>query len=209
MLPAGLIGRIPAVTLCAEAQVAEATAGTGGCPASSRIGSVTVLAGAGSAPYQFTGSAYLTGPYSGAPYGLAIVVPAVAGPFSLGNVVTHETINVEPYTSRVVVAGAVPTIYKGIPLRMQSLDVEVNRQGFMLNPTSCRPLATESTLTGITLLGSSTPADAERLQPVRRPTNAARCAFKPSLTAITGAKTSRANGASLEVKITRRRARAT
>ncbi|MGA2165687.1 MAG: hypothetical protein ABSH36_14640, partial [Solirubrobacteraceae bacterium] len=83
VLPAGLIGRIPAVSLCTEAQVAEATAGTGGCPASSRLGSVTVLAGAGITPYQFTGSAYLTGPYSGAPYGLAIVVPANAGPFSL------------------------------------------------------------------------------------------------------------------------------
>ena len=137
VLPAGLVGRIPAVSLCTEVQVAEATAGTGGCPASSRLGSVTVLAGAGSAPYQFTGSAYLTGPYSGAPYGLAVVVPANAGPFRLGNVVTHMTINVEPYTSRVVVAGSVPTIYKGIPLRMQSLNVEVNRQGFMLNPTSC------------------------------------------------------------------------
>jgi hypothetical protein len=200
VLPAGLVGRIPAVTLCTEAQVAEATAGTGGCPASSRIGSVTVLAGAGSAPYQFNGSAYLTGPYGGAPYGLAIVVPAVAGPFSLGNVVTHETINVEPYTSRVVVAGAVPTIYKGIPLRIQSLDVEVNRQGFMLNPTSCGTLQTESTLTGITLLGSST----FTTQNVTSPFTTEECgklAFKPSLSAIAGGKPTRTNGANIEVNI--------
>ncbi len=200
VLPAGLVGRIPAVSLCTEAQVAEAAAGTGGCPASSRIGSVTVLAGAGSAPYQFSGSAYLTGPYNGAPYGMAIVVPAVAGPFNLGNVVTHETINVEPYTSRVVVAGSVPTIYKGIPLRMQSLNVEVNRQGFMLNPTSCVPLLTESTLTGVTLLGSSTFTTAE----VKSPLVTEECnklAFKPSFGAIAGAKTSRTNGANLEVNI--------
>jgi hypothetical protein len=200
VLPAGLVGRIPAVSLCTEAQVAEATAGTGGCPASSRIGSVTVLAGAGSAPYQFTGSAYLTGPYSGAPYGMAIVVPANAGPFSLGNVVTHETINVEPYTSRVVVAGSVPTIYKGIPLRMQSLNVEVNRQGFMLNPTSCKTLLTESTLTGITLLGSSTTTTASVSSPlVTEECN--KLAFKPSFAAIAGAKTSRTNGANIEVNI--------
>jgi hypothetical protein len=201
VLPAGLVGRIPAVSLCTEAQVAEATAGTGGCPASSRLGSVTALAGAGSAPYQFTGSAYLTGPYSGAPYGLAIVVPANAGPFHLGNVVTHETINVEPYTSRVVVAGSVPTIYKGIPLRLQSLDVEVNRQGFMLNPTSCsKTLLAESTLTGITLLGSSTFTTAE----VKSPLVTEECnklAFKPSFAAIAGAKTSRTNGANIEVNI--------
>jgi hypothetical protein len=200
VLPAGLVGRIPAVALCTEAQVAEATAGTGGCPASSRIGTVTVLAGAGSAPYQFTGSAYLTGPYGGAPYGMAMVVPAVAGPFSLGNVVTHATINVEPYTSRVVVAGSVPTIFKGIPLRMQSLNIEINRQGFMLNPTSCKTLLTESTLTGITLLGSSTFTTAE----VKSPLVTEECnklAFKPSFGAIVGAKTSRTNGANIEVNI--------
>ncbi len=200
VLPAGLVGRIPAVSLCTEAQVAEATAGTGGCPASSRLGSVTVLAGAGSSPYQFTGSAYLTGPYNGAPYGMAMVVPAVAGPFSLGNVVTHATINVEPYTSRVVVAGSIPTIYKGIPLRIQSLNVEVNRQGFMLNPTSCKTLLTESTLTGVTLLGSSTFTTAEANSPlVTEECN--KLAFKPTFGAIAGAKTSRTNGANIEVNI--------
>jgi hypothetical protein len=200
VLPAGLVGRIPAVTLCTEAQVAAATAGTGGCPASSRLGTVTVLAGAGPAPYQFSGSAYLTGPYGGAPYGMAMVVPAVAGPFSLGNVVAHATINVEPYTSRVVVAGAVPTIYKGIPLRMQSLNIEINRQGFMLNPTSCATLLTESTLTGTTLLGSTTTTTASVTSPlVTEECN--KLAFKPSLVAIAGAKTSRTNGANLEVNI--------
>jgi hypothetical protein len=200
VLPNGLVGRIPAVTLCTEAQVAEAQAGTGGCPASSRIGTVRALAGAGSAPYQFEGSAYLTGPYGGAPYGLAIVVPAVAGPFNLGNVVTHATINVEPYTSRVVVAGSVPAIYKGIPLRLQSLTVEVNRQGFMLNPTSCGALLTESTLTGQTLLGSSTFTTAEAKSPLAlEGCNA--LPFKPSFGAIAGAKTSRTNGANIEVNI--------
>ncbi len=200
VLPAGLVGQIPTVALCTEAQVAEAAAGTGGCPAFSRIGSVTVLSGAGSAPYQFNGSAYLTGPYNGAPYGLAIVVPAVAGPFSLGNVVTHETINVEPYTSRVVVSGSVPTIFKGIPLRIQSLNVEVNRQGFMLNPTACTSLLAESTLTGITLLGSTTTTT----QSLSSPFSTEECSklvFKPSLTGIAGGKPTRANGANLEVNI--------
>jgi hypothetical protein len=200
VLPAGLVGRIPAVALCTEAQVLEAQAGTGGCPASSRLGSVTVLAGAGSAPYRFDGSAYLTGPFNGAPYGLAMVVPAVAGPFSLGNVVTHATINVEPYTSRVVVAGSVPTIFKGIPLRIQSLNVEVNRQGFMLNPTSCATLQAESTLIGIAALGIST----FTTQNVSSPFSTEECkklAFKPSFAAIAGAKTSRTNGANIEVNI--------
>ncbi len=201
VLPPGLVGRIPAVTLCSEAQVAEAQTKEEGCPASSRIGSVTVSAGAGPAPYQLSGSVYLTGPYNGAPYGMAIVVPAVTGPFSLGNVVTRATIAVEPNSPyRVIVTSAIPTIWKGVPLRLQRVSVEVNRQSFLLNPTNCGALATESTLTGLAVLGSSATAT----QNVSSPFSVGECgalAFKPSLTAFTGAKTSRANGASLEVKI--------
>jgi hypothetical protein len=200
VLPAGLVGRVPAVSLCNEAQVAEAAAGTGGCPASSRIGSVSALAGAGSSPYRFEGSAYLTGPYNGAPYGLALVVPANAGPFHLGNVVTHETINVEPYSARVVVAGGIPAIYKGIPLRLQRITVEVNAQGFMLNPTSCLSLLAESTLTGMVQLGSSTFTTAEAKSPLVTE-GCKGLSFKPTISAIAGAKTSRTNGANVEVKI--------
>ncbi len=201
VLPPGLVGRIPAVTQCSEAQVAEAQLKEEGCPASSRIGTVTVSSGAGPAPYQLSGSVYLTGPYNGAPYGMAIVVPAVTGPFSLGNVVTRATIAVEPNSPyRVVVTSAIPTIYKGVPLRLQKVSIEVNRQSFLLNPTNCSPLATESTLTGLSVLGSSATAT----QNVSTPFSVGECgalAFKPSLTAFTGAKTSRPNGASLEVKI--------
>lgn len=195
VLPPGLVGRIPAVTECTEAQVAEAQSGAGGCPASSRIGTVVAMAGAGEFPYRFEGSAYLTGPYNHAPFGLAIVVPANAGPFHLGNVVTHETIEVEPYSSRVVVAGSIPVVYKGIPLRLQSLTVETNRQGFMLNPTSCGPLTTETSFVGAggALAGSVSPLAIEGCKNL---------AFKPSLSAIVGAKTSRTNGANIEVNIT-------
>ena len=44
-----------------------------------------MLAGSGATPYQFTGPVYLTGPYNGAPFGLAIVERALAGPFDLGS----------------------------------------------------------------------------------------------------------------------------
>jgi hypothetical protein len=200
VLPTGLVGRIPAVALCSETQVAEAQTKEEGCPAASRIGSVTVSAGVGPAPLQLTGSVYLTGPYNGAPYGMAIVVPAAAGPFSLGNVVTRASIAVEPYSPyRVVVTSALPTIWKGIPLRLERVGIEINRQGFLLNPTNCGALSTDSTLTGFTP-GSSATAT----QVLSSPFTVGECgalAFKPSLTAIAGGKPTRANGANIEVNI--------
>ncbi len=195
VLPAGLVGLIPTVPLCGEA---EASAGT--CAVGSQIGSVTVSAGSGSSPYTFYGQAYLTGPYNGAPYGMSIVVPAAAGPFNLGPVVTRASIAVEPYTARVVVTSSIPTIVKGVPLRLRGISVAINRPGFMRNPTSCGTLATESTLSGFTTLGVAGTAT----QSLSSPFQVAGCtglAFKPKFGAATGAKTSKANGASLETTI--------
>src|SRR5439155_20195500 len=65
VLPAGLVGAIPAVTLCGEPQ-----AQSGGCPPSSQIGTATVTVGAGSEPYPLSAPVFMTGPYGGAPFGL-------------------------------------------------------------------------------------------------------------------------------------------
>lgn len=194
-LPAGLVGLLPTVTQCGEAQ-----ANSGECPVASKIGVVGVTAGAGPTPYGFTGNVYLTGPYGGAPFGLSVVVPAVAGPFNLGNVVTRGTINVDPYTARVTVTSNMPTIVKGIPLRLKRISVNINKQGFLLNPTNCGVLSTESTLSGITGPGSI----ADATQSLSSPFQVANCnklGFKPKFGAATGAKTSKANGASLETTI--------
>ncbi|HVR05477.1 MAG TPA: hypothetical protein VMS02_05505 [Solirubrobacteraceae bacterium] len=193
-LPPGLLGPIPSVTLCGEA---EANAGT--CSAASQIGSAAVLAGSGPTPYPFSGPVYLTGPYNGAPYGLSIVVPATAGPFSLGNVITRATINVDPSTARLIVSATLPRIVGGIPLRMRGLAMSINRQNFMFNPTSCAALSTESLLNGF-VPGSSTGAS----QTIATPFQVNECsklAFSPKLSAYSGARYSRANGASIEVKI--------
>ncbi len=194
VLPPGLVGLIPSVPLCGEPQASK-----GECPSTSKIGVVGVTAGAGPTPYAFSGSVYLTGPYGGAPYGLSIAVPGVAGPFNLGNVVTRGTINVEPYTARVVATSNLPTIVGGIPLRLRRVTVNINKQGYLLNPTNCGVLATESTLTGFVpgVSGNATKTLSSPFQVV----NCNKLAFKPKLGASSGARTSKANGASLETTV--------
>jgi hypothetical protein len=191
VLPAGLVGAIPAITLCGEPQ-----AGAGTCPAASQIGTATVSAGAGPNPYTFSGPVFLTGPYAGAPYGLSVAVPAVAGPFNLGTVLTRATLDVEPYSGRVVATSTLPRIVGGVPLRLRNISVTVNRANFLYNPTSCGVLATESTLT-------SSFSAAQSLSSAFQVGGCNALAFKPSYSAsTTGAKLTRPQGASIEVKLT-------
>jgi hypothetical protein len=85
--PKGLLGMISKVPLCPEPQAAQ-----GMCSTASEIGHTVVQAGPGPYPLlvpepgQPPAPIYLTGGYDGAPYGLSIVVPVVAGPFDLGTV---------------------------------------------------------------------------------------------------------------------------
>jgi hypothetical protein len=190
VLPAGLVGAIPAVTLCGEPQAALGT-----CSAASQIGIATASVGAGPEPYAFSGPVFLTGPYGSAPFGLSIPIATVAGPFNLGTVVTRAAINVDPHTSRVSAASTLPTIVKGVPVRLKTISVLVNRPNFLYNPTNCGPLATESTLTST----FGTP------QPLSSPFQVGNCgalAFTPSFSASTSANASKANGASLQVSVT-------
>ena len=110
--PTGLLGRIKSAQQCSSS-----AAVTAACPAGSQIGSATVGAGAGSNPFYITdGKVFLTGPYKGAPYGLAIVVHALAGPFDLGNVVVRAAIYVDRRTAALkVVSDAVPDDPQGRP----------------------------------------------------------------------------------------------
>jgi hypothetical protein len=196
VLPAGLVGAIPAVTLCGEAQ-----AQSGACPLSSQIGTATVTSGAGPEPYPFSGPVYMTGPYGGAPFGLSIPVPAAAGPFNLGTVMTRVAIGVDPHTSRVIATSSPLTrIVKGVPVRLKSVSVTVNRPNFLYNPTNCGALASESVLSGFTLLTGGVTAT----QNLSSPFQVSSCgalAFTPSFSVATASNASKANGASLQVSV--------
>jgi hypothetical protein len=147
-LPEGLLGRLRGIPYCPDAALAAA-AGHGGraeqaspsCPAASQVGTVNVGAGPGPSPYHVQGRAYLAGPYKGAPLSLAIVVPAVAGPFDLGDVVVRTALNVNPVTAQIhAVSDPIPQILAGIPLDLRSVAVDLDRSQFTLNPTSCEPM---------------------------------------------------------------------
>lgn len=196
-MPPGLSGMLTKVPLCGEPQARE-----GSCPASSQVGHVTVVFGDGpnplTLPQQGKGQdpVYLTGPYGGAPFGLSIVVPAEAGPFNLGRVVVRAKVQVDPITAQISVASdPMPTILQGVPTDLRTVNVVIDREEFTFNPTNCNPM----TLAGE--VGSAQGAKAE----VSSHFQAANCGtlgFKPQFKASTAGRTSRAAGASLDVKLT-------
>lgn len=146
-LPQGVIAKLRGVTLCPDAVAGDGTPGA--CPAASRIGTATVGAGAGT-PFHLKGDVYLTGPYRGGPYGLSVQVHAKAGPFDLGLVKVRQAIHVDPETAELsIVSDALPQVVKGVPVRLRSVDVVVDRPGFTINPTSCAEKRIEATLTSI------------------------------------------------------------
>ena len=145
-MPPGLIGKLKDVAQCPDAQAADGT-----CGIESRVGTATVGAGPGTNPFFIDGSVSLTGPYKGAPFGLSTAVRVIAGPFDLGMVVVRQAIFVDPIDAHItVVSDPLPTIVKGVPVRLRSIAVDVNRPGFTLNPTSCGPKQIKATMVSTT-----------------------------------------------------------
>ena len=146
------VGRCPDSALAAIASPSRSGLAEGAsslCPANSRIGSATAGAGAGSQQLHLPGKVYLGGPYKGAPLSLAVITPAVSGPYDLGNVVVRAALRVNPVTAEVTaVSDPLPKILEGIPLRVRDIRVDLDRPGFTYNPTNCDPFAVETTITG-------------------------------------------------------------
>jgi hypothetical protein len=194
-LPPGNAAILKNVTPCPEPQASEGT-----CGPQSEIGQDTATAGVGPDPYTVTGGrVYITGPYQGAPYGLSIVTPAVAGPFNLGNVVVRSKIEIDPHTAQVTIVSSLPTFVQGvgmpssgIPLDLRNIDVTIDRPSFEYNPTNCNPQHVQASVTGV----QNTTAQ------VSAPFQVTGCSslhFKPTVTAASLGHTSKADGASLKL----------
>jgi hypothetical protein len=151
-LPKGLTGKLAGIPYCPESALSQAKTreapGKGAleqsspsCPAASEIGTVTVGAGAGVTPYYASGRAYLAGPYEGAPLSMAIVTPAVAGPFDLGAVLVRTPLYVNPESAQIhAISDPLPQIIEGVPLDIRSISLRLDRPSFTINPTSCEPM---------------------------------------------------------------------
>ncbi len=218
-LPPGLSGILSNIELCPEPQ-----ANLGECGPNSLIGETTIGVGVGNQPYTVSGGKfYLTGPYNGtgpctvgqagcAPFGITFEVPAKAGPFDLANtknnhpacdcVLVRGKIEVNPITAAITIVSnppgtpdAIPTSIEGIPLEIQHVNAITTRSDFQFNPTNCNKMQVTGTI-------HSSENSTDTIDVPFQVTNCAVLSFKPGFKVSTSGKTSRANGASLNVKLT-------
>jgi hypothetical protein len=162
-LPKGLSGKLAGIPYCSAADIAAAAASSGlaqaanySCPSASQIGTTTTAAGSGSGPIKIAGKAFLAGPYKGAPLSMVSITPGVAGPYDIGTVVVRIALNVNPETAQInAVSDAIPNVFGGVKLDIRTIDFNVDRKEFTVNPTSCAAQASSGTING----GGSNPAN--------------------------------------------------
>jgi hypothetical protein len=203
--PQGLSGAISSVPLCEEPQAAQGT-----CSSASQIGHSIVSSGPG--PYPLTipqagapeSPIFLTGPYAGAPFGLTIVTHVLAGPFNLGTVITRAKIEINPITAQITVTtDPLPQIIAGVPTDLRTVDAVIDRPGFMFNPTNCDPSSFSGTAWGTPPPGAGGPGATAAIGSHFQVGSCQSLKFEPKFTASTSGKTSKSQGASLTLKVTR------
>lgn len=212
-LPPGVVGKLAAIPFCSDAAIAAAKARTGpnggqeeldhpSCPAASQVGHTLVGAGVGASLTYVPGKVYLAGPYHGSPLSVVAITAAKVGPFDLGTVVIREALRINPETAEVFIdatgSDPIPHIIQGIPVHARDIRVYVDRDEFVLNPTSCERTSTASTVLGSGLDFGSAADDVPVT--VTSPFQAADCAnlgFKPRLQLKLKGKTTRGGNPAL------------
>ncbi len=134
-LPPGISAALGSVAPCPGPAAAAGT-----CPPSSRVGKTLAELGPGPSPARVEGNLFLTGPYRRAPFGLALTFRAALGPFDLGTIVLRAALGVDPRSGQVTITtDRLPRVFEGIPIRFQTIGLDLDRPGFIRNPTSCGP----------------------------------------------------------------------
>jgi hypothetical protein len=201
--PAGLSAMLSQVSLCPEPQAA-----LGSCSAASHIGHAVVASGPGPYPLVLPQpgapelAIYLTGPYKGAPFGLSIVTPVIAGPFDLGTIITRAKIEVDPTTAQITVTtDPLPQVVKGVPTDLRQVQSVIDRPGFMFNPTNCNPQAFSGTAWGTPPPGAGGPGTTAAISSHFGVGSCRSLEFHPKFSVSTPARTSKATGAALTAKV--------
>ncbi len=191
-LPPGVAALLSTLTPCPEPPAGQEWA----CGPESLIGQSTAQSGLGGEPVTLPGEVYLTVGYSGAPFGLLVVTPAVAGPFNLGDVDVRSRIDVNPETAAVsITSDPFPQFVRGVPVQLKQINVTVDRPGFEFNPTNCNPMGIAGALTGAQ--GGS-----EQVSSRFQVAGCQSLPFAPKLTATAAGKGSKTDGTSLKVTVT-------
>jgi hypothetical protein len=93
-----------------------------------------------------------------------------------------------------ITSDPLPQSIDGIPLQLKTLDLDIDREGFIRNPTTCKPLTIAGTLSSS---AGASAAVSTRFQAA----NCATLPFKPKLTALIHAHVSALSGVHLHVRI--------
>ena len=152
-MPPGLTANLHGVTYCPEAvdrrgRRTPPAAPSRPTPAARRpLKSAPQTSPPAPAPTPSTRSARSTwpGPSRALRFSLVAITPALAGPYDYGTVVVRVALHIDPLDAHVIAdSETVPEIIGGIPLRMRSIQVNINKPNFMINPTNCSPFSVAS-----------------------------------------------------------------
>ena len=203
--PPGFSATLAGIPYCSDASLAAAAnPGYSGvaeetnpsCPLASKIGTAVAGVGAGDHPLYVSGKVYLAGPYKGAPLSLAVITPAVSGPYDLGNVVVRVALHIDPTDAQITaVSDPLPHILDGIPLRLREIRINLNRENFALNPTNCHPFSVSAAAFG------DQGAQANPSEPFQV-ANCSALPFAPKLALSVTGPTKRAGNPSLHATLT-------
>lgn len=138
-LPAGMVGSLTAVPLCAAA-----TAAAGACTAAGQVGSVAVGIGSQTVT-TVNGTVHMSEPQGGDLGAMSVQVPAVIGPFDLGVLVIPVRIVMRADNGLDAIVTDVPKIFAGVPTHVRSIALTLlgtpspGGRPLLYNTTSCDP----------------------------------------------------------------------